>query len=71
MHDLATIKRLNNEAVNNWLNENEENTMEIEFDCGTIAPNVGVLSMALKAHLEVCVDEACKQDVLDNIKKFG
>lgn len=37
--------------------------MEIEFDCGTTAKSVGVVSMALKYHLTVCTDEACKADV--------
>lgn len=71
MHDLATIKRMNNEAVFNWLNENEENTMDIEFDCGHIAPSVGNMTMALNAHLKECSSEACKQDVIDTLKKFG
>jgi hypothetical protein len=46
--------------------------MTLEFDCGTVAPNVGEVPMALKWHLTLCTDESCRADVqkeLDNARK--
>lgn len=45
--------------------------MELEFDCGVIAPNVGELVLALRHHLTVCTDAACIADVNANIVKYA
>ena len=41
--------------------------MEIEFDCGTVASNVGNMQMAMKHHLTVCTDAECMADVAAHI----
>lgn len=43
--------------------------MEIEFDCGTIVPNVGELVLAMRSHLMFCTDQACIADVKRTILK--
>jgi len=45
--------------------------MELEFDCGTVAHNVGELVLALKHHLTVCADAACNEDVKTELAKYG
>jgi hypothetical protein len=45
--------------------------MELEFDCGTIAYNVGEVGMAMRHHLTVCTDAACIADVQANMKRFA
>jgi hypothetical protein len=45
--------------------------MQLEFDCGIVAPNVGELVMALRYHLTICEDVSCKKDVEENILKYG
>lgn len=43
--------------------------MELEFDCGTVAQNVGVPIMAMRYHTTVCTNEACIADVKSEISK--
>lgn len=45
--------------------------MDLEFDCGVVVLNVGELVMALNHHLTICTDEACKQDVVNNLKRYS
>ena len=35
----------------------------IEFDCGVLVENVGVVTMALRHHLVVCEDGRCRASV--------
>lgn len=45
--------------------------MELEFNCGVVANNVGELVMALRYHLTICTVEACRADVEESIIKYG
>ena len=45
--------------------------MEIEFDCGTIVPNVGELVLAMRSHLMFCIDQACIADVKQTILTYA
>lgn len=45
--------------------------MELEFDCGTIVPDVGELGMALAHHVTVCTDAACIADIEKTVAQYG
>ena len=45
--------------------------MTIEFDCGTVKQNVGMPSLALKAHAKECTDPKCVEDCKKELAKLG
>lgn len=45
--------------------------MEITYDCGHVQKNVGVLTMALRAHLSSCQDQACRADVEETLREHS
>ena len=48
--------------------------MDIEFDCGVTAAGIGEPVLALRHHLTICEDSACRADVeaeLTNLTKLG
>lgn len=45
--------------------------MELEFECGTVKKNIGILSMALKAHLKECKNNKCIEDCKKELAKSG
>ena len=45
--------------------------MEIEFECGHTANNVGIPSMAIRAHVGQCNNQACQAELLAEAFKTG
>lgn len=45
--------------------------MQIEFDCGQTANNIGALGLACKAHIGKCDNAACQSEVQAEAKKAG
>lgn len=45
--------------------------MDIEFDCGATALNVGELGMAIRHHLTECIDDDCRADAEATLKKVA
>lgn len=40
----------------------------IEFECGKTATNVGVISMAIRAHIGQCDNAECQQDCKEAVR---
>lgn len=45
--------------------------MDITFDCGQTAKNVGVIALAARAHIGKCEHAGCQVEVTDIARKAG